>query len=69
MNPRTNVDQTYISTSSTACDFELEDGNSRIYEDWPTFRMPRNKKFGGVHWDGRTVVFNAENKVLILRAL
>lgn len=64
-----NVDQTYVSTSSTACSFELVDGNSRIYKDWPTFGMPRNKEFVGVHWDGCTVVLNAENKVVIWRAL
>lgn len=63
------VKQTYISTSSTFCDFELEDGNLIINNDWFTVWTAGNNELGGVHLDGGRVVPNGENKVLIPSAL
>lgn len=64
-NVEMSIDQTYISTRATFCNRELEDGNRLIYKDWLTMWVPRNNKFGGIHWDGRTVALNGEEKVFI----
>lgn len=60
-----NIDQTYISTRATFGNRELEDGNRLIHKDWLAFWIPRNDELGGVHLEGRAVVFNGENKVFI----
>lgn len=60
---------TYIRTSSTFCNFELEDGNVVINNDWFAVLKSRNNKLFGVHVDVCSVGANGEHKVLIPSAL
>lgn len=54
--------------SPTLCNFEFEDGNLIINNDWFTVWTARDDKLGGVHWDGCRVEPNGKNKVLIRSA-